>query len=171
MPPDDLSQLLGHGEDHVNGGDRQAFLPALCQPDCAVEAMTLRATAVAADVVDIVFLATATARSQLPPQRFSPAGKAIVDGPVMARPQVLPEAVHVLVPIAPEDVPHLSHAEAPARSEISHEGGDGRVHHVQGRWRQVRVARGGPRAPVAQPCLNTSQRHPPCPQMGRIGVP
>jgi hypothetical protein len=61
MTPDDLPQLLGHGEDHVKVGDRQEFLPSLCQPGFGVEAMTLGATAVAAGVIDVVFLATAIA--------------------------------------------------------------------------------------------------------------
>ncbi|HSF29042.1 MAG TPA: hypothetical protein VLK82_01025 [Candidatus Tectomicrobia bacterium] len=61
MTPDDLPQLLGHGEDHVKVGDRQEFLPSHCQPGFGVEAMTRGATAVAAGVVDVVFLATAIA--------------------------------------------------------------------------------------------------------------
>jgi hypothetical protein len=107
MTPDDLPQLMGHGEDHVNVGDRQEFMPSLCHPGFGVEAMTRGATAVAAEVVDVVFLATAIALPQLPPQRFSPAGEKSLDGPAMARQQLLPKPVHVLVPIAPEDVRHL----------------------------------------------------------------
>ena len=63
MSPDDLPQLLGHGEDHVKVGRRQEFPLALCQPGFGVEVMTLGATAVAAGVVDVGFLATAIARS------------------------------------------------------------------------------------------------------------
>jgi len=62
LPPDDLPQLLGHREDHVNVGHRQEFPLALCQPGCGVAAMTRGATAVAAGVVDGVCLATAIAR-------------------------------------------------------------------------------------------------------------
>jgi len=46
----------------------------------------------------------------------------------MARQQVLPKPVQGFVPIAPADVRHLWHADAPARSESSHEGGDGGGH-------------------------------------------
>jgi hypothetical protein len=61
MPPDDLPSLLGHGEDHMRIGDRQQFLLARCQPGFGLQAMTFGATAVAAGVVDVVFLATAIA--------------------------------------------------------------------------------------------------------------
>jgi hypothetical protein len=107
MPPDELPQLLRHGAAHVKVRHRQEFPPARCQPGFGVEALTLGATAVAAGVVDVVFLATAIALSQLPPHRFSPAGEESLDGPAMARQQVLPKPVQVLMPIAPEDVRHL----------------------------------------------------------------
>jgi hypothetical protein len=90
MTPADLPQLRGHREDHVAIGSRRAFLPARCQPGGGVEALARGATAGAAGVVDVVFLATAIARSQLPPQRFSPAGEAIRDSQAMARQPVRP---------------------------------------------------------------------------------
>jgi hypothetical protein len=66
--------------------------------------MTLGASVVAAGVVHVVFLATAIALQQLPLQRFGPAGEKNLAGPAMARQQVLPKSVQVLVPIATEDV-------------------------------------------------------------------
>ena len=58
---DERPQLVGHGEDDVKVGDRQEFLPPLFQPGFGVLAVALGATAVAAGVVDIVFLATVVA--------------------------------------------------------------------------------------------------------------
>jgi hypothetical protein len=66
LTTDDLAQLLGHGEDHVKGGDRQEFLTPLFQPGFGLEAMTRGATAVPAGVVDVVFLPTVIARPQVP---------------------------------------------------------------------------------------------------------
>jgi len=59
---DDLPQLVGYGEDQVNGGDRQEFLPALGPPRLGVLPMACGATAMAARVVDVMFLATGLAR-------------------------------------------------------------------------------------------------------------
>jgi hypothetical protein len=66
MTTDDLAQLLGHGEDHVNVGDRQECLTPLLPPGCSLAAMTRGATAVPAGVVDRVFLPTVIARQQVP---------------------------------------------------------------------------------------------------------
>jgi len=66
MTTDDLTELMGHGEDHVKIWDRQKFLPPCCQPGFGVQVMTLGATTVAAGVVDIVFLTTVLAWQQLP---------------------------------------------------------------------------------------------------------
>ena len=162
MPPDDRPPRLGHGADPVQVGHRQEFPLALCQPGVGVEVMTRGAPAVAAGVVDIVCRATALARSALPSQRFSPAGEASRDGPALARPPVLPTPVHGLVPIAPQDVRPLWHAEAPARSAISPEGGDGGVHDVHGRGRRMGVTGGGPGALGTQPCLHDPPRPAPC---------
>jgi hypothetical protein len=59
-------QLLGQGQDDMKVGGRQEFLPPLCQPSFGVQAMTLGATAVAAGVVDVVFLTPVIARPQVP---------------------------------------------------------------------------------------------------------
>jgi hypothetical protein len=59
-------QLSGQGQDDMKVGDRQELLPPLYQPSFGVQAMTRGATAVAAGVVDVVFLTTVIARPQLP---------------------------------------------------------------------------------------------------------
>jgi hypothetical protein len=170
-PPEALPPRLGHGEDHVTGGDRQARLPSRCPPGVGVAAMPRGATAVAAAVVDVVVLATAIALSQLPPHRCGPAGAESRDGPALAGQQVLPHPVHVLGPIAPEDVRHLSHADAPAGSAIRHAGGEGRGPPLPERRRQRRGARGGPGAVGAAAVLDAPERHAPCPPLGGSGGP
>jgi hypothetical protein len=171
LPPDARPPLLGHGADDVTGGPRQECPPALGQPGVGVEAMPRGATAVAAGVGDVVLLATAVARSQRPSQRFGPAGEASREGPARARQPVRPQPVHVLLPIAPEDVRHRWPAEAPARSVISPEGGDGGVPASQGRGRQRHVTGGGPGALVAQQGRHDPPRHAPFQQRGTRGVP
>jgi hypothetical protein len=42
---------LGPGQDDMNVGDRQEFLPPFCQPHLGLMAVALRATAVAAGEV------------------------------------------------------------------------------------------------------------------------
>ena len=89
MGADELPQLMGHGEDHVKVGDRQELLTPLCQPGLGVQAMTLGATAVAAGVVDVVFLTTVIALQQVPAQGLGPAVDNIVHGATMAGQEIL----------------------------------------------------------------------------------
>jgi hypothetical protein len=63
---DKLPQLLGEGQDDVKIGDREEFSAPVCQPGFGVQAMTRGAAAVAAGVVDVVFLTTVIARPQVP---------------------------------------------------------------------------------------------------------
>jgi hypothetical protein len=133
--------------------------------------MTRGAAAVAAGVVDIVFLTTVLAWPQLPAQDLGPARAEIREGPAMAGRQILLKPVQVLAALPPQDLRHRQHARAPERLESGHEGGAGGVPHVQGRGRQMGVARGGPWALVAEQFLDDSPRHAPFQQMGRIGVP
>ena len=107
----------------------------------------------------------------MPAEGLGPAVEQIVHGATMAGQEVLPTPLQVLTPIAPEDVGHLWHGRAPARSEIGHKGRDRGVHDVPGRGRQRRVAGGGPRAPVAQQFLNDPPRHAALQQMGGVGMP
>jgi len=65
IAPDALTERVGHGEDHVHGGDRQAFRPSRCEPGVGVAARTARAAAVAAGVVDIGLRPTRVARPQV----------------------------------------------------------------------------------------------------------
>jgi hypothetical protein len=66
MLTEDLTQLLRDGEDHVKVGDRQELLSPLRAPHLGGLLMTFRATAVAARVVDVVFLTTMIALQELP---------------------------------------------------------------------------------------------------------
>jgi hypothetical protein len=171
MLTDDLPELVGHGEDQVKVGDRQEFLPALCQPRLGILTMAFGATAIAARVVDVMFLSTVLALQQVTAQGLGPAVDQIVHGAARAGQEPLAESFHIGGAIAPQDVCYLRHACAPALSEISHESIDGGVHDVQGRCRQMRLAGGGPRALVAQQFLNDPQRYPPFQEVSGIGVP
>jgi len=171
MLTDALPQVVGHGEDQVNGGDRQEFLPALCQPCLGVLTVACGATTMAAGVVDVVFLTTGLARQQVSAQRLRPAVDEIVHRAAMAGQEPLAEPCQIGGAIVPQDGCHLWHARAPALSEIGHEGSDGGVHGVQRRGRQRCLAGRGPQAFVAQQVLNDSPRHAPLPQLGRLGVP
>ncbi len=151
---DQLPQLLGQGEDDVKIGDREPFPAPVCQPSVGVKAMTLGGSCGCGRsgrhrVPDHRARLAAAVR-----QRLGPAGEESLHGPAMAGQQVLPKPVQVFAAVPPQDVRHLWHDRAPAPLEISHEGGDGGVHHVQGRGRQRRVAGGGPGALVAQQFLN-----------------
>jgi hypothetical protein len=170
MPTDDLSPLLGHGEDHVTGGARQEVLPPLFQPCLSVLAVACGATAVAAGMGDVVLLTTMLAWPQLSAQGLSPAPEHIIHGSAMAGQEVLAKPLPIVRTIAPQDVRHLWHAHAPARVEIGHEGGDGGVHDIQSRGCQMGVAGGGPRALVAKACLNDAPRHSPLSQRGGVGM-
>jgi hypothetical protein len=150
MLTDDRPARVGHGEDQVTGGDRQACLPALCPPRLGVLTMAFGATAIAARVVDVMFLSTVLTLQQVTAQGLGPAVDQIVHGAAMAGQQPLAEPFPLSGTIAPQDVCYLRHACAPARSEISHESVDGGVHDVQGRCCQMRIAGGGTRALVAQ---------------------
>jgi hypothetical protein len=66
MTTDDLSELMRHSEDHVKVGDRQKFLSPCCQPGFGIQVMTRGATAIAAGVVDILFLTAMLTLQQLP---------------------------------------------------------------------------------------------------------
>jgi hypothetical protein len=153
LAADALPQCWGQGQDPVNRGDREQFPAPVCQPGFGVEAMPCGAATVAAGVVDSVCLTTELAWQQLSAPRLGPAGEESLHGPAMAGPQGLPKPGQVLAAVPPPDVRHLGPVRAPAPVEISHEGGAGGVHHVQGRGRQRRVAGGGPGALVAQQCL------------------
>jgi hypothetical protein len=63
---DELSALRRHRADHVNVGARQQLLPPCCQPGVGIQVMTRGATALAAGVVDIMFLTALLALQQLP---------------------------------------------------------------------------------------------------------
>jgi hypothetical protein len=167
----DLPALVGPGADQVHGGDRQACLPARCQPRLGVLTRACGATAMAASVVDVMCLSTGLARPQVTAQGLGPAVDQSVHGAAMAGQAPLAEACPRGGAIAPPDVGSLRQAWAPARSESSHERRDGGVHEVHGRCRQRRLAGGGPRALVAQPCVHDPQRYPPCPEVRGRGVP
>jgi len=171
MTPDARAHLLGHGEDHVNGGDRQEFLTPLFQPGFSLEAMTRGATPVTAGVVDVVVLTTVIALQQLPAPGLGAAVATSVHGAAMAGQEGLAAPVPLVRTIASQDVRHLWHAQAPSRLEIGHEGGEGGVHDIQGRGGEMGRAGGGTRTLVAEQFLNDAQWHPPFQQLGRIGVP
>lgn len=171
MTTDELTELVGHGEDHVEVGNRQELLTPLFPPPLGLMAMAFGATAVAAGVVDVVCLTAMRALQQLPAQGLGPAVDKIVHGATRAGQEALAKPFPIVRPIAPEDIGHLWHERAPARAEIGHKGVDGGVHDVQGRWRQRGVTGRGTRALVAQQFLNDPQRDPPRSQVGRLGVP
>jgi hypothetical protein len=62
---DELVPLLGQGQDDVKIGDREQFPAPVGQPGFGVLVMAFGATAVAAGVVDIMFLPTVLALQQL----------------------------------------------------------------------------------------------------------
>jgi len=70
---DERPQLLGPGEDDMNGGDRQAFLTPFCQPGVGCVAVAFRTTSMAAGVVDLGLLPAGVTRSQVPTAGFGPA--------------------------------------------------------------------------------------------------
>jgi hypothetical protein len=168
---DELPQRLREGQDEVKIGDREEFPAPVFQPGCGVEAMTRGAAAVAAGVIDRVCLTAGLAWPQRPAPDLGPAREESRDGPAMAGQQLRRQPVQVLAAIPPQDVRHLQHARAPEGLEIGHEGGDGGVHHVQGRGRQMGGAGGSPWALVAEQGLNDPQRHASLSEMGGIGVP
>jgi hypothetical protein len=63
-----LPTRVGPGEDQGTGGDRQAFLPARCQPRLGVLTVACGATALAARVGDVMFLPTGLALPQVSPR-------------------------------------------------------------------------------------------------------
>jgi hypothetical protein len=107
--------LLGQGQDDVKVGDWQELLSPLRAPCLGVLLMTFRATAVTARVVDVVFLTTMITRQQLPAQGLRPAPENIIDGAAMAGQEVRADPPPIVRTIAPQDVRHLWHADAPAR--------------------------------------------------------
>jgi hypothetical protein len=154
MTPDDLAQLLGHGEDHVKVGDRQELLTPLLQPGFRLEAMTRGATAVPAGVVDVVFLPAVIARPQVSAYGLGATVDEVIHGAAVAGQKVLANSRPIVRTVAPEDVRHRWHAAAPTRLEIGHQGLEGGMHDVAGFERAMGVARGGTRALMTEELLD-----------------
>jgi hypothetical protein len=112
---DQRPQLVGPGQDHMTGGDRESCRAPVCQPGFGVEALTRGAAAVAAGVVDIVFLTPGLAWHQRPAQGLGPAVDQIIQSAAMAGPESRANPLLLGEPIAPEDVRHLWHARPPER--------------------------------------------------------
>jgi hypothetical protein len=104
MPSDHLPQLLGHGADHVNGGDRAELLTPFFQPGLGRRAMALRPTAMAAGMVDIMLLATVSTRPQVPAQDRRATVENLLSGAPMAGEQILPEPGQVGTASTPKDL-------------------------------------------------------------------
>jgi hypothetical protein len=100
---------MGHGEDHVKVGDWEEFLTPFFQPCLGIRAMALRATAVAAGMVDIMLLAAVITLEQVPSQDLRATVENILDRSPMAGEQTLPEPRQVGTAITPKDVRHLWH--------------------------------------------------------------
>ena len=109
VTPDEVPQLVGPGEDDVNVGDRQQFLPPLLQPCRGILAVAFWATAVATGVVDIRLLATVITLQQVPAQGFRATVANSLDRPPMAGEQILPAPLQVRTAITPKDSCSLWH--------------------------------------------------------------
>lgn len=153
--PDALPALVGHGEDPVHGGDRQAGLPARFEPGVGVEAMPSRAAAGAAGGGDIGLMPPRLARPPGSASGLGPSVDPIVQGATMAGQPALAEPCALVWAIAPADVGPLWPRRAPTRSALGPAGVEGGVHAVQGRGRQRGVSGRGTRALVAQEFLKT----------------
>jgi hypothetical protein len=84
MTPDYRPQLMGYGEDHVKGGDREELLTPFFQPCLGSRMMALGTTAVAAGMVDIMLLTTVITLEQVPSQDLRTTVENILDHPPMA---------------------------------------------------------------------------------------
>ena len=87
--------VRGAGSRRLKVGDRQECLPALCQPRLGVLTVALGATPVTAGVVDVVFLSTVVALSQVTAEGFGPTVDNSVHGAAMAGQEALAEPVEV----------------------------------------------------------------------------
>ncbi len=119
--------------------------------------MTSWAAAMAAGVVDIVFVPTLVARPQVSASGRRPTVDQIVQGATRAGQEPLTDACPIVWASAPADVGPRGQRRAPTRSARGQAGLDGGMHDGQGRCRQRRLAGGGPRALVAQPCWTDPQ--------------
>ena len=112
---DQRPQLLGQGQDHMTGGDRESCRAPVCQPGVGVEAMPRGAAAVAAGVVDSVVLTTGLAWHPRPAHGLGPAVDQIIRSAARAGPESRAKPLLIGEPIVPEDVRHLWHARPPER--------------------------------------------------------
>jgi hypothetical protein len=168
---DTLPQVLGPGQDDMNGGAWEEFLPPPCQPHLGVLVVALGATAMAAGVVDLVLLTAVLTRPQMPAQGLGPAVEHLRHRAAMAGQESRAKPLLIGRTRVSEDVRHLWHARAPERLEVGHEGVAGGVHDVEGVGRQRRVARGGTGTLVAKEFLDDAPRHAPCSERRGLGVP
>lgn len=83
--PDEGVKFLGQSDGDVEIRDRQHLCLTLLEPVSSLVAMTGRATAVAAAMVDIDLAAAAVASPDLPAERLGSAGKDVGDGASMRR--------------------------------------------------------------------------------------
>ena len=118
MPSDHLPQLMGPGEDHVKGGDWEELLTPFFPPGLGLRAMALRTTAMAAGLVDIMLLATAITRQQVPSQDLRATVENLLYCSPMAGEQILPEPGLVGTAITPKDLRSCRHVRS-ARAERS----------------------------------------------------
>ena len=101
MAAAECPQLLRRGQDDVQVGNGREFPTPFSAPGVGVEAMPRGATAVAAGVVDGVFLPTGRARQERPAQGLRAAVEQIVPGAAMAGQEVLAEPGPIVRTIAP----------------------------------------------------------------------
>ena len=106
---DERSPLLGQGEDAMQVGHREEFLPPLFQPGFGVVVVARGTAAMAAGVVDIMLAATVVTWVQVPPQGLRAAGEAVRYGPTVAGQQRFAKLVQGLAAVPPSDVRHLWH--------------------------------------------------------------
>jgi hypothetical protein len=112
MTPDDRPELVGHGEDQMAVGDRQAFMTPFCPPHLGLMTVTGGAAAGAAGVGDLVFLTTVITLEHVPSQDLRATVEQVCYRSPMARAQILSESVQVGTAITPNDVRQLRHVRA-----------------------------------------------------------
>jgi hypothetical protein len=110
---DEVVERLGQGQDPMQGGHGQPFLPPRCQPHLGVMMMARGTTPVAAGVVGIVLLTAVITRQQMATQGRGPAVDHRRHRTAMTGQEIGAQPLLRGGTIGPEDVCHLWHARAP----------------------------------------------------------
>src|ERR1700680_894114 len=109
MTTDDRAQFLRQGENHVEIGDGQTFLPPPLDPSLRLVSLTLRATAVLARVVRVLPMSAAVAAIDMTAQDFRATRTDVVQSATVAGQHRSAELLQIGIPVQTEDVCDFQH--------------------------------------------------------------